>query len=86
MSHKVIQADSLFSELERMLLLSVAAHECHSANLIELRQHEVMSADRAAVVPSLPRRKTWRMFKSPVFCFSLETFAEQNAPQLSAGV
>lgn len=44
-----------------MLLLSVAAnkpaHERHSANLIKRGQHEVMSADRAAVALVLLRRK-----------------------------
>lgn len=44
-----------------MLLLSVAAnkpaHERHSANLIKLGQHEVMSADRAAVVIVLLSKK-----------------------------
>lgn len=90
MLHKVKQADSLCSELECMLLLLVAAnkaaHEHHSANLINLRQREVMSADRAAVVLVLPRRKTGRRFKSTVSYFLLGTFAEQISPQLSAAV
>ncbi len=58
---KVMQADSSHSELKCVLLLSVAAnkpaHEHHSANLIKLGQHEVMSADRAAVVLVPLRRK-----------------------------
>lgn len=80
-----MQTDSSCSELESMLLLSMAAskpaHEGHSANLIKLGQHEVMSADRAAVV--LLRR---RIFKSAVSYFVLGTFAEHIFPQLSAVV
>lgn len=71
------------------MLLSVAAnqtaHEHHSANLIKhgKEQHEVMSADRAAVASVLLRRKTRRRFKSTVSYFLLGYFAEQISPQLS---
>lgn len=64
MLHKVMQVDSSCSELKCVLLLSVAAnkpaHERHSANLIKPGQHEVMSADRAALVLVPLRRKMGR--------------------------
>lgn len=68
-----MQADISCLELEFMLLLSVAAnqqaHEHHSANLIKLGQHEVMSGDRPVVVLVLLRRKTGRRFKSAMSHF-----------------
>lgn len=73
-----------------MLLLSVAvkkpARERHSANLIKLEQHDVMSADRAAVVLVLVRRKTGKRFESTVSYLLLAAFAEQSSLQLSAVV
>lgn len=76
--------------MQCVLLLSVAAnkpaHEHNSANLIKLVQHEVMSADRAAVVLMQMRRKTGRRSKTTVPHFLLGTFAEQIYPQLSAAV
>lgn len=84
MLHKIMQAESLYSDFVCMLLLSVAAnkpeHEHRSANLIKLGQHEVMSADGAAVVLGLLRRKTGRRFKPTVSYFLLGTFAEQISP------
>lgn len=68
------------------MLLSLAAnkppHDPYSANLIELGLHQVMSADRAAIVLVLLRRKR----KGESSHFLSGTFAEQISPQLSAVV
>ena len=46
-----------------------AGHEHHSANLIKRGQHEVLSADRAAVVSMQPRRKTGSRFNCVLFSY-----------------
>lgn len=73
-----------------MLLLSLVAnkpaYEHHSANPITFVQHEVMSADRVAVVLVKLRRETGRRYKLIVSHFLLETVAGQIIPQLSVVV